>query len=66
MVMFVLGALVATMAYALFPQVFSGRDGIILIDDTDEKKTQWKLNVFTPIDAIPKKKVIHLQVHVQK
>ena len=41
-------------------------DGILLVDDTDEQKTNWTLQVKTDPENIPKKKSIRLQVHVQK
>lgn len=41
-------------------------DGILLVDDNDEHKTNWTLQVKTDPENIPKKKSIRLQVHVQK
>lgn len=60
------GFMFGWVAHAVIARVVPKYDGIILIDDTDEQKTQWHLNVKTDPEAIPKKKSIRLQVHVQK
>lgn len=53
-------------AHAVLNRACLKADGVIIVDDTDTEKTKWILDVKTDPDDIPKKKHIHLQVHVQK
>lgn len=41
-------------------------DGILVVDDSAEHKTNWQLIVNTDPEKVPKKHSIRLQVHVQK
>lgn len=41
-------------------------DGVLIIDDSDEMKTNWELKVNTEVEKIPKKRSIHLKVYVKK
>lgn len=41
-------------------------NGVLIVDDNDEQKTKWILQVNTDPEKIPKKRSIRLQVHVQK
>ena len=41
-------------------------DGYFVIDDTDDEKTSWVLDVNFDPDKIPYKKSIHLKVKIKK
>lgn len=41
-------------------------DGILVVDDSDELKTNWELRVNTNPEKIPNKRYLQLRVHVQK
>lgn len=41
-------------------------DGVLVVDDSNEFKTNWQLIVKTDPEKVPKKRSIRLQVHVQK
>lgn len=60
------GIIIGFMFKMIFDKICSNYDGKIIIDDNDDQKTRWILDVNTDPEEIPKKKVIHLQVHVQK
>lgn len=40
--------------------------GIFLVDDSDDEKTRWTLDVHMDPDDIPKKKYLRFRVFVQK
>lgn len=41
-------------------------DGTLLVNDGDERKTLWTLQVKTDPEEVQKKRSIHLRVHVLK